>query len=691
VARKKLGKYEIIDRIGRGGMAEVYRGYHAALDRYVAIKLLHPFLADDPEFKDRFENEARNVAKLKHPNIVQVYDFEYDAEGDSFYMVMELINGPTLKDRLFDLASSNERFSTAEAIRIVRSSAEALAYAHQRSMIHRDVKPANLMLDEDQRIVLTDFGIAKIVTGAQFTASGGMVGTPAYMAPEQGLGEAGDERSDIYSLGVILFQLITGHLPFDADTPLAVILKHVNDPLPTLRSYVPETPTDLEEIVRTALAKEPDERYQSAADFAEDLGALDEFGRRRPSYPGVAAVATHTISQPATQTGSPRGALRSASAETPVFSTVELTPPSPPAAPGRAADAAAADRTGGRLRPIRVVGLVASIALLAIVAFLVFGNGDGSSTDVTDPNSGTDSPTPDQVAVAPENETPSDTPAVSPTATTSPPPTTTPRAPTRTAVPTTVPPVPSSPTTATQSPSPSVTPSVTATATLTPTATYTLTPTPTATDTFTPTPTSTDTRTPTVTQTPTQTLTPTPNETGTALADFFATQVAASATPNMTQTLAVCDFEYIVLEPANYNVPPARNDFNNPRLVQFGTDFVINLVFRNTGSCTWPARARLTFNPVLTLDPDQSVNMAPLEAACGDELRPGLNFAMQEQSNFFITDEVGITDSSVPIEFTGHAPPVFGCYYGVWDLLYPNSDVSIGRPLVLAIRVWGGG
>ena len=120
VVRKTLGKYEIIDRIGRGGMAEVYRGYHASLDRYVAIKLLHPFLADDPEFKDRFENEARNVAKLRHPSIVQVYDFEYDAEGDSSYMVMEFINGPTLKERLFEINTSGSQMQIAEAIRIVR-------------------------------------------------------------------------------------------------------------------------------------------------------------------------------------------------------------------------------------------------------------------------------------------------------------------------------------------------------------------------------------------------------------------------------------------------------------------------------------------------------------------------------------------------------------------------------------------
>src|SRR5215831_3399187 len=205
-------------------MAEVYKAYHASLDRYIAIKLLHPFLADDPDFKKRFEREAQNIARLKHPNIVQVYDFEYDAESESYYMVMEFIAGQTLKDYLTQLG--DERMSMGEVLRIMRSATEALSYAHARGMIHRDVKPANLMLDSDGRVVLTDFGIAKIVTGIQFTASGGMVGTPAYMAPEQGLGEAGDERSDLYSLGVILFQMVTGKLPYEAETPLAVILKH---------------------------------------------------------------------------------------------------------------------------------------------------------------------------------------------------------------------------------------------------------------------------------------------------------------------------------------------------------------------------------------------------------------------------------------------------------------------------------
>ncbi len=272
MAKKQLGKYDIIERLGRGGMAEVYRAYQPSLDRYVAIKLLHPFLADDPEFKDRFEREARNVARLRHPNIVQVYDFEFDVESESYYMVMELIEGHTLKDRLNSL--NGQPLPTEEILRITSEAAEALAYAHARGMIHRDVKPANLMLDSDGRVVLTDFGIAKIVTGHQFTASGGMVGTPSYMAPEQGLGEAGDERSDLYSLGVILFQLTTGRLPYDAETPLATILKHVNEPIPSPRQFNPETPAAIERIILKALAKDPEDRFQSADEMLTQLKAV---------------------------------------------------------------------------------------------------------------------------------------------------------------------------------------------------------------------------------------------------------------------------------------------------------------------------------------------------------------------------------------------------------------------------------
>jgi serine/threonine protein kinase len=271
LAKQTLGKYEVLERLGRGGMAEVFRGYHATLDRYVAIKVLHPFLAEDDEFRARFEKEARHIAKLSHPHIVQVYDFDFSDDRDSYYMVMELIAGITLKDRLYDLASRHERLPVPEVLRIVREAATALAYAHKRSMIHRDVKPANLMLDEDDRVVLTDFGIAKMLDSKQLTVSGGMIGTPAYMSPEQGLGEPGDERSDLYSLGVIMYQLLVGDLPYDAETALGVILMHVNDPIPIVRSYNPDVPQSVQNVVHRAMEKDPLKRYQTADELIADL------------------------------------------------------------------------------------------------------------------------------------------------------------------------------------------------------------------------------------------------------------------------------------------------------------------------------------------------------------------------------------------------------------------------------------
>jgi tRNA A-37 threonylcarbamoyl transferase component Bud32 len=273
---KTMGKYELRERIGRGGMAEVYKAYHAALDRYVALKVLHPFLSEDTEFKGRFEREARNVAQLRHPNIVQVYDFDFDPARSLYYMVMEYIDGPTLRAYLMQCSFEGRLAPMEEAIRITRDLANALAYAHSHDMIHRDIKPSNIMIDSDGRVVLTDFGIARIVSGPHMTASGSMVGTPAYMSPEQGLGQPGDHRSDIYSLGVALYQLVTGTTPYDADTPIAIILKHVNDPLPPPSSINPNIPDGLELIIYKALAKSPDERYQNIEEMAHHLDNLAE-------------------------------------------------------------------------------------------------------------------------------------------------------------------------------------------------------------------------------------------------------------------------------------------------------------------------------------------------------------------------------------------------------------------------------
>jgi serine/threonine protein kinase len=278
VKNRKFGKYEVLQRLGRGGMAEVYRAYHPNLDRYVAIKVLHSFLSDEGEFKARFEKEAQHIAKLRHPNIVQVYDFDFDEDTDSYFMVMELIEGPTLKDYLYDPSNKAQRLPLDEALRITRQSVEALSYAHQRGMIHRDVKPANLMLDEKEnnRVVLTDFGIAKLLTGSQNTMSGGLVGTPAYMSPEQGMGETGDERSDLYSLGVILYQMLTGTLPYDAETPMALILQHMNDPVPSVRAVDPHLPPAVDKVLQKLMAKEPDERYQTAQELINELNRLEK-------------------------------------------------------------------------------------------------------------------------------------------------------------------------------------------------------------------------------------------------------------------------------------------------------------------------------------------------------------------------------------------------------------------------------
>lgn len=178
--------------------------------------------------------------------------------------------------------------------------------------------------------------------------------------------------------------------------------------------------------------------------------------------------------------------------------------------------------------------------------------------------------------------------------------------------------------------------------------------------------------------------------TATAIESFFSTYAAITPTPNMTQTLAPCIFDYIVVQPETYDQPPIFSDTGNPRLIPAGAEFQFDLIFENTGNCDWPDAVRLTYNERLTQSPDNSVNLEPLQAVCApDEIRPGVNFAEQGRSNFFIDGRTKISEESSVITFSGQAPGAPGCYYSIWDVLYPNSDVSIGRPLVLTIRVWG--
>ncbi len=266
VVGKELGSYRIIKQLGRGGMADVYKAYQPRLDRYVAIKILPAVLARDETFLARFEREAKAVAGLYHRNILTVYD--YGEEEGQTYLVMAYVEGGTLKARMGQFWGLNK---TAD---IISQVGDALAYAHRRGVIHRDVKPANILMMEEDWPLLSDFGLAKMVEpSVQLTKTGMTVGTPEYMSPEQAAGVAADERSDIYSLGVVLYEMVTGRPPFQADTPLAVILKHVNDPLPLPRKFRPDLPRAVERVILKALAKNPDDRYQKVEDMVAALKA----------------------------------------------------------------------------------------------------------------------------------------------------------------------------------------------------------------------------------------------------------------------------------------------------------------------------------------------------------------------------------------------------------------------------------
>jgi serine/threonine protein kinase len=276
---KTLGAYRVLEPLGRGGMAEVYKGYHPLLDRYVAIKVLHSHFSADAQFTERFQREAATVAKLRHPNIVQIHDFGIQ-DGIS-YMAMEYIEGITLKERLVALRASEATMSIVEAAAITRQVAAALDHAHAHGLVHRDVKPANILLrasggtpTDYAEAILTDFGIAKILEGVQLTATGMSMGTPDYMAPEQVHGETVSAQTDVYALGVVFFEMITNVLPFSADTPVAVLLKHVSDEPPSPRLIVPNLPEAIDDVLRRALAKKPRDRYVSAGELSSAIDAI---------------------------------------------------------------------------------------------------------------------------------------------------------------------------------------------------------------------------------------------------------------------------------------------------------------------------------------------------------------------------------------------------------------------------------
>jgi len=268
---RTLGPYRIVEQLGMGGMATVYKAYHAAMDRHVAVKVLPRHFAADPTFVGRFEQEAKVIARLENARILPVYD--YGEEDGITYIVMRYLDAGTLSERI-----RAGQIPFAEIARIIAQVGDGLDYAHKKGVIHRDVKPSNIMLAQNGDVYITDFGISKLVEGtAQFTGSG-IVGTPDYVSPEQALGQPIDYRSDIYSLGIVLYQMATGDVPFHAETPMAVIIKHINDPLPLPRTINPDIPEAVQNVILKALAKKPDERFQHCSELTAALNTAVDSG-----------------------------------------------------------------------------------------------------------------------------------------------------------------------------------------------------------------------------------------------------------------------------------------------------------------------------------------------------------------------------------------------------------------------------
>ena len=331
-------RYTLIELLGSGGMAQVYLAHDEVLDRDVALKILRHQYAEDEEFVERFRREARNAAGLSHPNIVSVYD-QGRSEDGAYYIAMEYVPGGTLKDRIRRDGALGPNAAAGVALQI----ADALQAAHEKGVIHRDIKSQNVLVTRTGDVKVTDFGIARAAS-SPVTATGVVLGTAGYMSPEQAMGKPVGPRSDLYSLGVVLYEMLTGELPYNAESPVAQAMKHVNEPPRSPREVNPDVPEALEALTANLLAKNPEDRYTGAA------GLIDDLERVRSGLPPAAAKETERMA--ASLPPSPGGQTKRTAAQPPVTVPVE--------APER----------GGRRRGKLFPALAALLLVLALLGGL---------------------------------------------------------------------------------------------------------------------------------------------------------------------------------------------------------------------------------------------------------------------------------------------------------------------------------
>ena len=367
------GRYVLGRRLGAGGMSTVFEARDTVLERPVAVKLLAEHLADDEDFVYRFRREALSAARLQHPNIVQVFDSGHDPNSDRHYIVMEYVDGPSAADMLRE----RKRLDLGETIKVVRDACHGLDYAHRAGVVHRDVKPGNLLFAEEMGATkLADFGIAKAAEQTRITQVGSVLGTAAYLSPEQARGEEAGPPSDIYSLGVCAYQFLTGRLPHEYASLTELALKQQQDPVDPITDFRPEVPPELDEAVRVALERDPDARYGSALEMAEAI----EAGVHGEATDATQRLGTsdYDMTQAIDQTAATRAMQRTTMGPNPTRVQQAVTVPPAHAARTRRDERDAARRGASGRRWGTFLALLAAIVAIAIVAIALLSSSSGN-------------------------------------------------------------------------------------------------------------------------------------------------------------------------------------------------------------------------------------------------------------------------------------------------------------------------